>query len=68
MFILIDMFYFVIAATVSFTQSSYSVNEGVGNFTATLTLSCPPVSEVRVMVLANSGTANGEFCNIQTLS
>ncbi|XP_065894203.1 uncharacterized protein [Dysidea avara] len=55
------------AATVSFTQSSYSVNEGVGNFTATLTLSCPPVSEVRVMVLANSGTANGnDYFAVQT--
>jgi len=52
---------------VSFTQPSYTVNEGIENFMATLSLSTAPATEVSVLVLANSGTATGKCYIIQTL-
>ena len=50
-----------LAVTVSFTQPFYTVNEGNGNFLATLSLSTTPATEVIVLVVANGGTATGKY-------
>ena len=52
-----------LAVTVSFTQPFYTVNEGNGNFLATLSLSTTPATEVIVLVVANGGTATGKYYN-----
>ena len=49
-----------IAATISFSQSTYSVNEDNGSVQAVLVLSNPSSTDITVQVRDNGNTAIGE--------
>ena len=55
---------FLIAFTIRFDQSTYSVNEDDGSAQPVLVLSKPSSTDVTVQVFNADGTATGEYCSI----
>ena len=53
--------YDLTAISISFNQSSYSVNETVGSLQALLVLSNPSSANMTVIVLSDDDTANGKY-------
>ena len=57
-------FLFLLAITVSFEQSMYSVNENAGPAQPVLVLSNPSSTTITVEVFNTDGSATGEYCSI----
>ena len=57
-------FLFLLAITVSFEQSMYSVNENAGPAQPVLVLSNPSSTDITVQVFNTDGSATGEYCSI----
>ena len=57
-------FLFLLAITVSFEQSTYSVNENAGPAQPVLVLSDPLSTDITVSVYNTDGSATGEYCSI----
>ena len=53
-----------IAITVSFSQSTYSVNEGDGVVQPVLVLSNPSLTDITVQVRSNDNTATGKVITL----
>ena len=53
--------HYLTAISISFSQSSYSVNETVGSLQAMLVLSNPSSANITVMVLSDNDTATGKY-------
>ena len=57
-------FLFLLAITVNFEQSMYSVNENAGPAQPVLVLSNPSSTDITVQVFNTDGSATGEYCSI----
>ena len=57
-------FLFLLAITVSFEQSMYSVNEKAESAQPVLVLSNPSSTDITVQVFNTDGSATGEYCSI----
>ena len=57
-------FLFLLAITVRFVQSTYSVNENDGPVQPVLVLSNPSANDTVVEVFNTDGSATGEYCSI----
>ena len=57
-------FLFLLAITVSFEQSMYSVNENAESAQPVLVLSNPSSTDITVQVTNTDGSATGEYCSI----
>ena len=57
-------FLFLLVITVSFVQSTPSVNENDGPVQPVLVLSNPSATDAVVEVFNTDGTATGEYCSI----
>ena len=55
------MLLIIVAVTVSFSQSTYSINEDVGSIQLTLVLSNPSSTDITVQVVDDDNTATGEY-------
>ena len=56
--------YVLLAATVMFSESMYSVNEDCGSVQIGLALSNPLSSDITVEIFTTDGSATGEYCSI----
>ena len=61
---LIKSYYFTLAITVMFSETTYSVNEGDGSAQIGLVLSGPSSTTTTVEVFNTDRTATGEYCSI----
>ena len=53
-----------LAITVSFSKTTYSVDEDAGPAQPTLVLSNPSATDITVEVTSGGGSATGEYCSI----
>ena len=58
------MFTFSLAITVTFNQTTYSVDEDAGPAQPGLVLSNPSSTDITVEVATGGGSATGEYCSI----
>ena len=56
--------YHLLAITVMFTETTYSVNEGDGSAQIGLVLSNPSSTDTTVQVFNTDGSTTGEYCSI----
>ena len=56
---LLTIFVYLVVATISFSQSIYSVNENEGSVQPVIVLSNPSSTDVTVQVTDEEGTASG---------
>ena len=54
----------VIAITVTFSETTYSVDEDAGPVQPMLVLSGPSATAITVIVTSGGGSATGEYCSI----
>jgi len=59
-------FYYFVAITITFGQSTYSVNEGAGPAQPVLDLSNPSSTDITVQVRDTQNTATSKWSNIIT--
>ena len=52
---------FYVAPTITFNQSTYTINEDDGLVTIVLILSNPSTTDITVQVLTTDGSATGEY-------